>query len=161
MKFQISRGKFIKISSVAMAGTLMSDFAIAGSTVFNSKTNRVDDELMKKLILHNDISVKSILEERSTKPASNLSSFRRLAVTVSCVTGSLCNEGSEYYKSKKLIGVLEEALDIMLNAQYADGTLDSGGNRQSAPATGFNGSLKGFISTKMVTFQKGVATILP
>jgi len=137
MKFQISRGKFIKISSVAMAGTLMSDLAIAGSTVLNNKTTKIDDQLMQKLILHNDISVQSILEERSTEAESNLRSFRRLAVTVSCVTGSLCNPSSEYYKSKKLIVVLEEALDIMLNAQYADGTLDSGGNRQSPPDTGF------------------------
>lgn len=137
MKFQISREKFIKMSALAMAGTLVSDLSIAGTTVFNNQPKKIDDQLMKKLLLHNDISVQSILEESSTEAESNLSSFRRLAVTVSCVTGSLCNSGSDYYKSPKLIKVLDEALNIMLNAQYADGTLDSGGNRQSPPDTGF------------------------
>ncbi|MEQ6120458.1 hypothetical protein [Reichenbachiella sp. MALMAid0571] len=136
MKFQISRGKFIKISSVAMAGAIMSDLAIAGSTVFNDKT-KIDDQLMKKLILHNDIRVKRILDEEQVKDENYQSSFRRLAVIVSCVSGSLCNSDSEYYKSQKLINILEKVLDIMLSAQYSDGTLDSGGNRQSPPDTGF------------------------
>lgn len=39
MKFQISRGKFIKIGTFAMAGTFMSDLAIAGSTVLNVEKN--------------------------------------------------------------------------------------------------------------------------
>lgn len=56
---------------------------------------------------------------------------------MSCFSHSLWNPCSGYYKSQKLITLLEEILDIMLNAQYDDGTLDSGANRKSPPDTGF------------------------
>ena len=137
MKHQMSRGKFIKLGGLTLAGALVSNVVFANDLLSNNSTAKEDTELMKKLILNNDAKVKSILNRAPLDPAIKLSSFRGVASSITIMTASMSNSGSEYYKSKVLAEKLNEAIDVLLKEQYSDGTLDAGGNRQSPPDTAF------------------------
>ena len=137
MKSQMTRGEFIRLSGLTLTGALVSDVVFANDLLSNSSTAKEDIELMKKLILNNDAKVKSILNKSPVDPAIKLSSFRGVAGSITAMTSSMCNPGSEYYKSKLLAEKLNQATDILLKEQYSDGTLDASGNRQSPPDTAF------------------------
>ena len=137
MKSQMTRGEFIRLSGLTLAGALVSDAVFANDLLSNKSTAKEDIELMKKLILNNDAKVKSILNKAPFDPTIKLSSFRGVASSITTMTASMCNPGSEYYKSNLLTEKLNQAADILLQEQYEDGTLDAGGNRQSPPDTAF------------------------
>ena len=137
MKHQMSRGEFIKLGSLTLAGALVSNVVFANDVLSNNSTAKEDTELMKKLILNNDAKVKSILNRAPLDSAIKLSSFRGVASSITIMTASMSNSESEYYKSKALAEKLNEAIDVLLKEQYSDGTLDAGGNRQSPPDTAF------------------------
>ena len=137
MKQQMSRGEFIKLGGLTLAGALVSNVVFANDLLSNNSTAKEDTELMKKLILNNDAKVKSILNRAPLDPVIKLSSFRGVASSITIMTASMSNSGSEYYKSKVLAEKLNEAIDVLLKEQYSDGTLDAGGNRQSPPDTAF------------------------
>ncbi|EJL64839.1 hypothetical protein [Flavobacterium sp. CF136] len=137
MKHQMSRGKFIKLGGLTLAGALVSNVVFANDLLSNNSTAKEDTELMKKLILNNDAKVKSILNRAPLDPAIKLNSFRGVASSITIMTASMSNSGSEYYKSKVLAEKMNEAIDVLLKEQYSDGTLDAGGNRQSPPDTAF------------------------
>lgn len=137
MKHQMSRGEFIKLGGLTLAGALVSNVVFANDLLSNKSVVKEDTELMKKLILNNDAKVKSILDRAPLDPAIKLSSFRGVASSITIMTASMSNSGSEYYKSKGLAEKMNEAIDVLLKEQYSDGTLDAGGNRQSPPDTAF------------------------
>jgi hypothetical protein len=137
MKKQISRGEFIRLSGLTLAGALVSDAVFANDLFLNNKTSKEDIQLMKKLILNNDAKVKSILNKAPLDPNIRMSNFRDIASSITVMTASMSNSGSEYYKSKLLTEKLNQLIDILLKEQYSDGTLDAGGNRQSPPDTAF------------------------
>ncbi|MFV8325855.1 hypothetical protein [Flavobacterium sp. ZS1P14] len=134
---QISRGEFIRLSGLTLAGALVSDVVFANHLFSCNNTAKEDVELMKKLILNNDTKVKSILNSVPLNPTIKLSSFRGVAGAITTMTASISNSGSEYYKSKLLAEKLNQEIDVLLKEQYSDGTLDAGGNRQSPPDTAF------------------------
>ncbi|OOV17847.1 hypothetical protein BXU10_14900 [Flavobacterium sp. LM4] len=133
----MSRGEFIRLSSLTLAGALVSDIVFANDMLSDNSKVKEDTELMKKLILNNDAKVKSILNKPPFDSAIKLSSFRGVASSITIMTASMSNSDSEYYKSKILAEKLNEAIDFLLKEQYRDGTLDAGGNRQSPPDTAF------------------------
>lgn len=137
MKNQISRGEFIKLSGLSLAGALVSNVVFANDLLSTNSTAKEDIELMKKLILNNDAKVKSILNRTPLDRLIRLSSFRGVASSITTMTASMSNSGSEYYKSKVLVEKMNESIDVLLKEQYSDGTLDAGGNRQSPPDTAF------------------------
>ncbi|MCD0468782.1 hypothetical protein [Flavobacterium sp. JAS] len=137
MKKQISRGEFIRLSGLTLAGALVSDAIFANDLFLKNNTSKEDIQLMKKLILNNDATVRKILNKVPLDPTIRLSSFRDIANSIATMTASIANSGSEYYKSKVLAEKLNQAIDILLKEQYSDGTLDAGGNRQSPPDTAF------------------------
>lgn len=137
MKQNMSRGEFIRLSSLSLGGILMSNALFANDFFTKEITAKVDLQLMKKLILNNDAKVKTILNKAPLDPTIRISNFRGIAGSITVMTASLCNAGSEYYKSPLLVEKLNEAIDILLKDQYSDGTLDAGGNRQSPPDTAF------------------------
>lgn len=137
MKQNMSRGEFIRLSSLSLGGILMSNALFANDFFAKEITAKEDLQLMKKLILNNDAKVKNILNKPRLDPTIRISNFRGIAGSITVMTASLCNSGSEYYKSPLLVEKLNEAIDILLKGQYSDGTLDAGGNRQSPPDTAF------------------------
>ncbi len=137
MKHQMGRGEFIRLSSLTLAGALVSDIVSANDLFSNNNTAKEDIQIMKKLILNNDVKVKSILDKAPIDPTIRVRSFRPMASSIAVMTASLCNSKSEYYKSKLLADKINQAIDILLKEQYPDGTLDAGGNVQSPPDTAF------------------------
>jgi hypothetical protein len=137
MKHHMSRGEFIRLSSLSLGGVLMSNTLFANDFFANDSNSKEDLLLMKKLILNNDAKVKSLLSKPSLDPTIRISNFRGIANTITVMSASLCNSGSEYYKSPILVEKLNESIDVLLKEQYSDGTLDAGGNRQSPPDTAF------------------------
>jgi len=137
MMNQMSRGEFLRLSGLTLAGALVSDLAFANDFISNSNAGKEDIQLMKKLILSNDGKVKTILSKPLTEPGIRISNFRPLANAITVMSASISNSKSEYYKSKPVAEKLNEAIDVMLREQYSDGTLDAGGNRQSPPDTAF------------------------
>lgn len=137
MEHQMSRGEFIRLGSLTLAGTLISDVAFANDLFSNNNGTKEDIQLMKKLLLNNDAKVKSILEKAQIDPNIRISNFRPLAGAIATMTASISHSKSEYYKSKVLAERLNQMMDVLLKNQYADGTLDAGGNRQSPPDTAF------------------------
>ncbi|MGO4770495.1 hypothetical protein ACEN2I_02445 [Flavobacterium sp. W22_SRS_FK3] len=137
MEKQMSRGEFIRLSGLTLAGIFVSDLVFANDNLSSNSKTKEDMELMKKLILNNDAKVKSILNKEPLDPIIKLSSFRGVAGSITAMTASFCNSESEYFKSKVLTETLNESINILLKEQYDDGTLDAGGNRQSPPDTAF------------------------
>ncbi len=136
MKHQMSRGKFIRLGGLTLAGALISDVVFANDFIKNSKP-KIDSLLMKKLILNNDAKVKSFLDKDPIVPNNRVNNFRLIASLITTMTASVSNSESVYYKSKILAEKLNQAMDVLLKEQYPDGTLDAGGNRQSPPDTAF------------------------
>nr|WP_315151048.1 hypothetical protein [uncultured Flavobacterium sp.] len=137
MKHQMSRGEFIRLSSLTLAGALVSDVVFANDLFLNSNSTNEDVQLMKKLILNNDARVKSILDKAPIDPTIRVRSFRPIAGSIAVMAASFSNSKSEYYKSKLLADKMNQAIDVLLKEQYPDGTLDAGGNMQSPPDTAF------------------------
>lgn len=135
MKDKTSRRKFIGIGGLALAGTLVSEFAYAHDNLFGETKD--DRQLLQKLVLNNDNSVRNTLDQGVLNVDIRLNSFRSLSTTIAIMTASVSHSKSEYYQSKKVTEWLNNALDIMLKGQYEDGTMDAGGNRQSPPDTAF------------------------
>ncbi|WP_051951308.1 hypothetical protein [Flavobacterium sp. ASV13] len=137
MKNQMSRGEFLRLGSLSLAGTLVSDLAFANDFFLNNNLAKEDVLLMQKLISSNDAKVKIILSKELTEPGIRISNFRPIAGAVTVLAASISNSKSEYYKSESVAQKLNQAVDILLKEQYSDGTLDAGGNRQSPPDTAF------------------------
>jgi hypothetical protein len=137
MKSQMSRGEFIKLGSLTLAGALVPNVVFADTLFSINNTSKEDVQLMKLLLLNNDAKVKSLLDKSSIDPNIRLSNFRPLATAIATMAASLSHSGSEFYKSNFLTDKLNQMMDELLKNQYSDGTLDAGGNRQSPPDTAF------------------------
>ena len=133
----MSRGKFIRLGGLTLAGALVSDFALANDFFSNNNQAKVDTQLMKNLLLNNDAKVKSLLDKGVLNPNIRISNFRPLAGAMTVMTASISHSESVYYKSKVVAEQLNQLMDVLLKEQYPDGTLDAGGNRQSPPDTAF------------------------
>ena len=133
----ISRGEFLKLGSMSLLATLVSDAVLANDTFFNAIAVKIDENLMQKLVLNNDAKVKSILQGVPIDGSLRLSNFRPLATNIAVMSASVSHSASEYYKSTIVAERLNELMDVMLKGQYSDGTVDAGGNRQSPPDTAF------------------------
>ncbi len=137
MKHQMSRGEFIKLGGLTLAGALVSNSAFANNMFSNENTLKTDVQLMKMLLLNNDAKVKTLLDKSTIDPNIRLSNFRPLATSIATMTASISHSGSVYYKSKVLVDNLNQMMEVLMKNQYSDGTLDAGGNRQSPPDTAF------------------------
>ncbi len=137
MKNQMSRGEFLRLGSLSLAGTLVSDLAFANDFFSNNNPAKEDVLLMQKLISSNDAKVKILLSKSLTEPGMRISNFRPIAGAITVLAASISNSKSEYYKSESVAQKMNQAVDILLKEQYSDGTLDAGGNRQSPPDTAF------------------------
>ncbi len=133
----MSRGEFLRLGSLSLAGALVSDIAFANDFFSNSSGAKEDTLLMKKLILNNDAKVKSLLDKAPIDSAIRTNSFRSIAGSISVMAASISNSASEYYKSRLVADKMDQSIDVLLKKQYPDGTLDAGGNMQSPPDTAF------------------------
>ncbi len=129
---KISRGKFIKVSALGLAASIAPASLWSNSSQGNKE---VDEKFFKDLLKNNDTSVARYL--KSNKNLNGHSQGRPLTKEFAILTASYYQPDSKYYKSKVVTERLENILSELLILQYPNGTLDSGGNRQSPPDTAF------------------------
>lgn len=135
MKYQITLGHFLKIGSLALVGSMLGDFAFAMKK--DTLNDKKDIELLELLLAFNDQKVASIMDDASIFQEKVHTSYRKIAQSIAVVSASVCNVDSKFYRDRALIAYLRHSADVLLDGQYEDGTLDSGGNRQSPPDTAF------------------------
>ena len=128
----MSRGEFIKIGAVGIAASIAPSRLWGIDKIVN---DNIDDVLLKNLIANNDLSVGRYLSLGERRLGEMY--YRSLAEEFAVHTASYCQPGSQYYKSDKLLSRLDTIIVSLLQPQYPNGMLDSGGNRQSPPDTAF------------------------
>ena len=94
-----------------------------------------DDSFYNSLLEANDKSVTNYIELQTQIRGRG---FRGLGEEFAILVSSYTQKKSKHYKSDAVRSRLNEIADKLLSLQYPDGTLDSGGNRQSPPDTGFS-----------------------
>ncbi len=151
----MNRSKFIKISALGIV-TSMSGPKLLFSN-FGAKTDS-KNKLFYTLLENNDKRVEELLAFSSGNPEyrSSRSMSREFAV----ITASYCVEESKHYKSELALNRLEEIVSKLIELQYPDGTLDSGGNRQSPPDTAFLIEHLGPAATILSQFNSNLADSL-
>jgi len=99
------------------------------------KSEPIDGDVYPALVKANDAQVPTLMNAASTaNPARG--GIRRIAGDVEGLMAAFCAPESSHYRSQALIPPMENATRVLLEAQYPDGTIDSG-NLQSPPDTGF------------------------
>lgn len=129
---KISRGDFLKASGLALAATFTPTNIFSNTEGNNSN---IDELMMSKLVKRNDEHVKKYLIKQSD-PNVRLY-YRRLSDIFASLTAAYCHPKSFYFKSKEILVNLDRIIEKLFKYQYPNGTLDSGGNRQSPPDTAF------------------------
>lgn len=130
---KINRLEFLKMSALGLAASMVP--LNMWSMNNNLTSNNYDEELLKRLVKSNDISVDGYLEFGNKNLRTR--SYRPFSEAFAVLAASYCHPDSKYYRSRAILSKLEEIITKLLQFQYPNGTLDSGGNRQSPPDTAF------------------------
>jgi hypothetical protein len=162
----MKRSKFIKLSALGIATTLSGPELWARHFFANTSSN---NQLFNDLLENNDKRVDDLLSLRTDR--TDFRSARSLTSEFALITASFCVEESKHYTSEVALKRLEDMASELMKLQYPDGTLDSGGNRQSPPDTAFliedlgpaatllsqlNASLADALKNKLSGFLKNV-----
>ena len=129
---KISRDAFLKTSYLAVLA------AFAPPNLFgesSTATDSIDEFMLNRLVEANNKSVEQFLQMISSPLKRQ--SYRNLSESFSIFTAAFSNPKSLYYGSNDVLKALHSTIDKLLELQYPDGTLDSGGNRKSPPDTAF------------------------
>ncbi len=129
---KISRGEFIKTSSLALAASLVPNSMFSINDFQNSQE---DENLMNRLVKGNDKLVERYLQHMDV--IRQIQHYRNLSGSFASLSAAYCHPKSIYFKSKDVLSGLDQIINELLTLQYPNGTLDSGGNRQSPPDTAF------------------------
>ena len=129
---KINRKEFVRTSSLAVLGLLELP-NLFGESATVAGLN--DELLLNRLVKANDKSVEGFLKMKSSPQKRQY--YRNLSKSFSILTAGYAHPKSFYYGSHDVLEALNNIIDKLLELQYPDGTLDSGGNRKSAPDTAF------------------------
>lgn len=129
---KISRKEFLKTSGLVLAAPFVPVNVFSRSGQQQAST---DDALLARMVEANDKSIASLLEMINQPQQRQY--YRNLSGGFANLTAGYCNSKSSYYKSKEIVPALETMIRKLLELQYPNGTLDSGGNRLSPPDTAF------------------------
>ncbi len=129
---RINRSEFLRSSLKVGALAIISQAAPITKALGNESdwSSSIDEELVKRISAANDSYVEDLL--RSGKPGSG----RKLGHDFSCLAAAYTYVGSRYHQDALLISLLDKNLDILIEDQAEDGTLNFG-NLESPPDTGF------------------------
>ena len=128
----LSREDFIKTSLLALGAVMVpKNF----HSIDNSPNNKLDEIILEKLIYGNNNTIDKFLSEKDS--LQRIQYYRNLSGILANLSAGFCHPKSKYYKSSEIISPMENTIKKLLSLQYPDGTLDSGGNRKSAPDTAF------------------------
>ncbi len=109
---------------------------IGGAAVATSvKSEPIQGDVYLALVKANDARVAALISAASNADPRR-GSIRRIAGDLEGLIAAFCAPESAHHKSQSLVAPMENASRVLLEAQYPDGTIDSG-NLQSPPDTGF------------------------
>jgi hypothetical protein len=128
----MKRSKFIKISALGIATSMSGPKILLSNFMANTDSK---NQLFYSLLENNDKRVKDYLSRLSDK--TRIGSSRSMASEFAVICASYGVEESKHYQSEAALNRLEEICSELIELQYPNGTLDSGGNRQSPPDTAF------------------------
>ena len=120
----MNRSKFIKISALGIVTSISGPKLWISN--FIAKTDS-KNQLFYTLLENNDKRVEEFLSFSSEN--TRIRSSRSMATEFAVITASYCVEESKHYKSEVVLKRLEEITSELIELQYPNGTLDSGGNR--------------------------------
>ena len=129
---KISRKAFLKTSTMALASTSISMHLYGND---DGQEGAIDEALMTRLLEANEVSVANYLKRIDHPPDRQY--YRNLSGGFAVLAASYCHPESSNFRSENLLQALHQTIDMLLELQYPDGTLDSGGNRKSPPDTAF------------------------
>lgn len=130
---KMSRSTFLKISMLGLAGAAQPG-SLFGFTSSNRESVQ-DETLLARAVQANDRSVEQYVDSLNRYVERRY--YRPLSNAFASFTASYCHPDSTYYTSQDVLERMDDILNRLLNVQYPNGTLDSGGNRQSPPDTAF------------------------
>ncbi len=132
---KVSRNTFLRqMGVISMAGPFSSYLNTnkvgedSGAESFDS-----DESLFQRLVKANDEEVRKLLK---AKDKGKNRYIRRLADDFATLAASCCCPGSAYYQNSQVVTQLENAAQLLLDAQLPDGTINAG-NLGSPPDTAF------------------------
>lgn len=129
---KITRGEFLRTSSIAVVAAFNPP-NIFGESAFVS--DPIDELMLNRLLKANDNSVERLLKMMSS--FQQRQNYRNLSSSFSILSAAFSYPKSLYYGSNDVLNALDRIMDKLLELQYPNGTLDSGGNRKSPPDTAF------------------------
>ena len=129
---KISRGEFLKTSSLTVLAAFNPPLLFEESS---TGTRSSDELLLNRLVKANDKSVERFLPTISSPQRRQY--YRNLSESFSICAAAFSHPKSSYFGSNEVLKALDSIMDKLRKFQYPDGTLDSGGNRQSPPDTAF------------------------
>lgn len=148
----MDRSKFIKISTLGIASSLSVPNIWMNNLMANPSSK---SPLFYALLKSNDKLVEGILSN-----VSDRNMFIRSRASVgefAVISASCCVKESRYYNSEEALKRMDEIIDSLSEQQYPDGTLDSGGNRQSPPDTAFRVEYLAPAATLLMQLDSGRA----
>jgi hypothetical protein len=128
----LSRAEFLKMGAAGLAASLVPSRAWSGD---NAAGEEQDTAFLQELVANNDLAVGRYMDPAGRAPRAMY--FRSLSEEFASLTASYCQSRSTYYRSATVLTRLNVIIRTLARAQYPDGTLDAGGNRQSPPDTAF------------------------
>lgn len=129
---KMTRATFLKLGALGLAST-----ASPGSFYLHPGAvgMALDNRLLELAIKHTDEAAKRVID--SIKQYDQRRYYRPFSDAFATLTASYCHPDSSFYKSGQMLENMDTIVSRLLEVQYPDGTLDSGGNRQSPPDTAF------------------------
>jgi hypothetical protein len=128
----MDRNEFLKTSTLALASAFI---PLHLSRKEDNNTGAEDEGLMEKLIEANETAVAKFL--KSIEEIPDRQYYRNLSGGFAVLVAGYCHPKSSNFRSQNLLPALEKTIAKLLELQYPNGTLDSGGNRKSPPDTAF------------------------
>src|SRR5262245_9474927 len=94
-----------------------------------------EDDFYRRIVRANDARVPALIESVNAAAPRRVA-VRRVAGDLQGLAAAFCAPESSFHKAGPLVAPMEKASRFLLEAQYPDGTIDSG-NLESPPDTGF------------------------
>ncbi|MEZ4702501.1 MAG: hypothetical protein R2834_19365 [Rhodothermales bacterium] len=129
----MNRSTFLKLSALGLAGTTHA--GLLARWLSNGPAIVHDDALLDRIIERSDRVVAQYFE--SLKNYDEIRYYRTFSDALAAYAASYCHPKSTYHASGEVLARMDSLLDRLLEVQYPNGTMDSGGNRQSPPDTAF------------------------
>ncbi|WP_200978402.1 hypothetical protein [Echinicola sp. 20G] len=128
---KISRNTFIK-QSIGLGGAMYL-MPFLGYPHNKNKSFREADELWQHMVTANDRHIKALIDKGDE---ANRHGGRSYGYNFAMLASGYCCDDSKFFESDKVVDLLNDATDKLIESQRPDGTINAG-NLESPPDTAF------------------------